>query len=126
MLLKDLTALAAKFDAERRKSPGKHTIYPQRLGRKAVEALAEGVPALEVAKSLRVSLASIKSWSKAIAPRNIAERDDLIPVVAADKKDDSFDNSRVSMRITTVDLSIPLGQAKQILDDLNWHPGGSK
>ena len=125
MLSKDLTALAAKFDAERRKSPGKHTIYPQRLRRKAVEALAEGVSALEVAKSLRVSLASIKSWSKAIVPRNIVERDDLIPVVAADKQDDGFD-SRVSMRITTVDLNIPLGQAKQILDDLNWHPGGSK
>ena len=76
----ELESLAGRFSVFRSKPPRKKGVYPTRL-RKAAASLASDHSTKELAKELGVSVATIKSWAKAFAPK-ISEADFVAVSVA--------------------------------------------
>ena len=101
----ELESLAGRFSAFRSQSPRKKVVYPTRL-RKAAASLASDHSTKELAKELGVSVATIKSWAKAFAPK-ISEADFVAVSVAEEATAIEPSSEDLKVKIVAMEMSVP-------------------
>ena len=119
----ELESLAGRFSAFRSKSPRKKVVYPTRL-RKAAASLASDYSTKELAKELGVSVASIKSWAKAFAPK-ISEADFVAVSVAEEATAIEPSSEDLKVKIVAMEISVPPGSLSDTLAKIIQGMGAS-
>ena len=116
-------SLIQKFQVCRSKAKGKKVVYPLKL-RKAAAGLAGEQSSKSLATDLGVSVASIKSWSKAFAPA-ISEKD-LVPIeITGNPTLQRSADEEIKLRIVAIEANVPRSRLAGTLADIIQGMGAS-
>ena len=109
--------LSKKFEELRKTKKGKKIVYPVSLRKKTAILAQYGYPSKDLAKSFKISTASIKSWIKKYSKVDNIVPEDIIPVQLAEDSKKSTSNP-ISMRVVSLELEISCGELSQTLSQI--------